>query len=248
MRIALRFIGVLSLLALLTSANFLYAQENDITVVGSAIVEPLFRSLTDASGSEANVSIDITGTNTGFSQFCAGEADIALANREISTSESTNCENQGIEFIELLIGHNIVAVVANPAADFAQCLDADQLNTIFAPSTTGDITNWNQVLEEGPDTPLSVYIPDELSPVYAIMNNLIEGDGLRADATTESDAAAILSAVSENEGALGLVNLKEVTDAVQVVELDAGDIPGCQPPTAQNAEDNLYPAADKLYA
>lgn len=247
MRYTPRFIGVFTLLALLTSASFIYAQDENVTVVGSAIVEPLFQALADSSDSEASLSIDITGTNTGFSQFCANEADIVLANRQITSTENNHCETQEIGFVELLIGHNIVTVVANPAADFAQCLDIDQLNNIFAPSAAGDINNWSLVLEEGPDTPLSIYVPGGLSPEYAIIDNLIEGDGLRADASIESDASAILSAVSADEGALGIVGLNLTDDTVQVIELDAGDIPGCQVANAQNVEDNLYPAADRLY-
>ncbi len=253
MRFFPRYTGIFVLLALLISPALLAAQDEsaEITVVGSGIVEPAFRALAEASEVDAPVSISVTGTNTGFSNFCAGEADITLANRAISTNENDTCATNEVGYVELLIGHDILALVAHPEAEFATCLDAEQLNTLFAPSVQGQITNWNQVFEEGPDVPLALFLPGENSAAYAILDSQIEGDGLRVDVINTSQASEVITGVGEDSGALGVVSLPEALaagDAVQIIELNASSLPGCQAPTAETVEDNLYPTANKLYA
>ncbi len=253
MRFFLRSTGILVLLALLVSPVPLLAQEEsaEITVTGSGIVEPAFRALAEASGAEAPLNITVTGTNTGFSRFCAGEADITLANRSITSAEDNICTTNEVSYVDLLFGHDILALIAHPEADYAVCLDTEHLNTIFAPSVQGQVANWNQVLEEGPDLALALYLPGENSPTYAILDSQVEGDGLRLDVTTSPTAAEIISAVSATNGALGVVRLPEALeagDAITIIDLDAGNLPGCHSPTAENVEDNLYPAANVLLA
>ncbi len=248
MRIFSRSIRIIILLAFLLSTSAVFAQDTatDITVIGSGIVAPLFEELADGE-----VNVAVTGTSTGFATFCAGEADITLANRTINPSEHDTCTNNTVEYLDLLIGHDIIALVANPAADFAVCLDTVQLNTIFAPSAQAITTNWNQVIAESPDTPLTLYLPGDQTATYVILDSRVEGDGIRSDVSAADSAEAIISAVAEDTGALGVVSLNETLaagDTVKILNLDTGDLPGCQTPTAENVENNLYTAADKLYA
>lgn len=247
MRLCLYRPGLLLILVLLMLSTSTLAQDNELTVVGSGIVEPVFRALVEASEIDLDVNISVTGTNTGFDTFCAGEADITTATRAMSTDEAALCAETEISSVELVIGQKILAFITHPEVNFAACLTAEELNTLYAPSAEGTITNWNQVSEEAPDLPLTIYAPDEFTPEFAILDSVIEGDSIRADATVTDDP---VQAVSETSGAVGLVNLHEARAAgssVNILELDASDIPGCQSPSAEVAEDDLYPAAEKLY-
>lgn len=251
-----RRLGLLILLALIISPVAIYAQDNpsEITVIGSGIVEPLFQALVSNSDIELPTDTAITGTSTGFAQFCAGEADITLANRQITAQESENCIINSISSVDFIIGHDIAAFVVHPEADFAECLTDESLNLLFAPSTQNAITNWNQVLETGDeselDVPLTLVVPDEFSSRYAILDNIIEGDGIRNDVTSASNDSAIIEAVSSTTGAIGVVSLQEALnagDAVKVLALDAALISaGCRQPSAQDAEDGLYPPTQAL--
>jgi len=248
MKFFARCAGILILLALIISPS-LAQDESTITVVGSGIVQPLFQALAEANAAEVNLSINVTGTATGFTQFCAGEADITTATRAITSEESSNCNINNQSYFELLIGQDIVAFVANPAADFAQCLTRAQLNSIFAPSAEGQTTNWQQIFPEAPDTPLTALLPPESTSTYAILDQVVEGDGIRGDASTVSDSAELLTAVSETPGAIGVARLSDVaaTDqAVLTLDLNAADVDGCQSPTPENVDDNLYLAANSL--
>lgn len=251
-----RRLGLLILLTLILSPIALYAQEDtsEITVIGSGIVEPLFQALITNSETELTPNINITGTNTGFAQFCAGEADITLATRQLTAQESENCIINSIGSVDFVLGHDIAAFVVHPAADYAECLTNDNLNLLFAPSAQNAITNWNQVFEtgeeDGLDAPLTLIVPDEFNARYAILDSVIEGDGIRNDVTSLAEDSAILDTVSSTEGAVGVVSLQAALnagDAVKVLTLDTAPISaGCRTASAQEAEDGLYTPAQQL--
>jgi phosphate transport system substrate-binding protein len=248
MRFFARCGGVLILFALIINPSL--AQDNSgIRVVGSGIVQPLLQALADTQGAGTSLNLTVTGTISGFSQFCAGEADITTATRAITSEESTNCNTNNQTYFELLIGHDIAAFVANPNADFAQCLTRAQLNTIFAPSAAGQTTNWQQVFPEVPDTTLTVLLPPENTSTYAILDQVVEGDGLRADASVISDSEERLATVSETPGAIGVARLNDALSSehpLTILDLNAAAVGGCQSPTPENVEDDLYPAANEL--
>jgi phosphate transport system substrate-binding protein len=223
------------------------AQDDEIKAVGSGIVEPPLRALVTASESEANINIEVTGTNTGFEQFCTGEADLTTATRPIASDEANACAENEITPLELVIGQDILAFIVNPDVEGAVCLTADELSTIYAPSAEGEITNWNQVLVDGAELDLQVFAPDEFTAAFALLDSMIEGAGIRNDATVTDDPVAV---VSENSGAIGVASLPQAQAAgnnVRMLELDAAEIQGCQAPSAEAAEDELYPAATRLY-
>jgi|FLYN01.1.fsa_nt_gi phosphate transport system substrate-binding protein len=225
--------------------------DESITVVGSRIVARIFEALVEASGVEASINVNITGTGSGLELFCAGQADVALANRPISAEEDTNCTTNAIDYIELLIGHEVLALVANPDNTFLQCLTTDQLNTLFAPSAEGQVTNWTQVSEEFSDIALTVHIPEESSVTYALLDQVVEGDGIRGDATVNEDSNAIIEAVGQDVGALGAVSLTAAQgtgDTVTILEVDSGEATGCTSPSAENVEARVYTPANRLFA
>jgi phosphate transport system substrate-binding protein len=255
MTIFRRRAGLFALLALLVMAfampSLSSAQDDTtVSVVGSGIVAPVFEALAAASDAEAELDTNINGTNAGLTALCNGEADIALANRPLSINEEGNCLNNSVTFVELLIGHNIAAFIANPDQDFAECLSAADANSILEPSAEGTLTTWDQVNGDFPIMEIAPQLPAQNTALYAVLDGLIEGEGLRADATY-GDEQAIIDAVSAANGTLGVVSLSsaaEAGDAVQILEASIGDVPGCAAPSAENVENRLYSVADSLYA
>ncbi|MBI5669766.1 MAG: substrate-binding domain-containing protein [Chloroflexi bacterium] len=246
-----RRVGLFVLLALLLVPVLLLAQDGGaVTVVGSGTVTPLFEALVEASGADVNLSSTVMGTNAGFDQFCQGRDDVVTANRPISTDESAACQSNNVEFAELLIGHQVVAIIANPATDFIQCLTTANLTAIFAPSAQGHITNWNQVDVNYPNTPLAVFVPPADSSAYAILDNLVGGDALRADAAVQASDADTITAVSQTNGAVGAVSLaaaQAAGDAVKILQLNTNDAVGCTEPSALAVENRQYGASSGLF-
>src|SRR5688572_20617804 len=210
--------SALFLLALLSSVVFLSAQDEaqTITVVGSGIVNPVLESIIAASATELEFDITTTGTAAALEQFCAGTVDIATASRILSLEETTACRDNAVEYNELLIGYDVLAVIVNPADAFATCLTTQQLNTLFAPSASSVTINWNQLNDATataetpgsfPDLALQVLVPEDTTLTFAELDNIVNGVGFRADATT-ANLETIIETVRTTPGAIGAVPLQ----------------------------------------
>lgn len=245
----MRGIGIAAVLvALLTGGLQMLAQAESgpVTVIGSGIAGPLFQAAAAEAGVTAELTV--TGTNTGFVQFCAGGADVTTAARPISADENAACITNNIAYLELVIGHDAAAFVTSPATSFLTCLTQDELNTIFAPSGEATVSNWNQVLADGPDQALTVFVPSANTSTHAILDRVVEGDGVRADAQVLPAGAEIAAAAGAAQGSVGVLSLPDALtagDSVKLLEIDTGL--GCRAPDAQAIEGGLYGPADTLY-
>ncbi|HEX6868051.1 MAG TPA: substrate-binding domain-containing protein [Candidatus Limnocylindrales bacterium] len=85
-----------------------------IFVSGSSTVEPISNAVAEAFKA-ANSGFDYTvegpGTGDGFAKFCAGETDISDASRPIKDEEAATCASAGIEFVELKVAIDGIAVL-----------------------------------------------------------------------------------------------------------------------------------------
>lgn len=272
-----RSIRALALVALFMMTLSLFAQEateepavdteetsmieevagTSISVVGSGVVNPAVQALIDGSGSILDYTISTTGTNAGFAALCANEADIATAIRPINVEEDATCRDAGVEYIELLIGYDILAVITNPADDYVSCLTADNLTTLFAPSAT--IINWDDFVTadvatdaEATEEPMmssdvSVLLPLDTTLTYENLDGIVTGFGFRADAQL-LDTAAIIAGVSSTSGAIGVVPLSAALDAGDAVRITDVDLVGiCTTPSITTVETGQYPAATPFY-
>ncbi|MBE0690041.1 MAG: substrate-binding domain-containing protein, partial [Anaerolineae bacterium] len=246
-----RMIGLCVLIALVISPTLLLAQDDAaITVVGSGIAAPLFEALFDAGVPSANIATEITGTRLGLERLCAGSADIALSTRAITDAEDVSCVNNGVIYVELLLGDYAAVVIANPDDAFAPCLSHITLDTIFAPSAAGQVTTW-QAIDPTAAVPLSVNVPPGDSPVTAIFDSLVSGDGLRSDAVVEADEQAIVQTVAGTSGALGLVNYTTAIaagDSVKILPIIVNSNASCIDPNTETIAGGQYPAALRMYA
>lgn len=245
-----RRVSFIILLALLTSTTILFAQdEESFTVVGSGIVNPVVEALAEANNTDT-ISIETTGTSAGFEQFCSENADVVTATRSISADEDANCISNEINFAELLIAHDILGFAVHPTVDFLQCLSINDLNTLFAPSSTGQRVDWSGYSETGAELPLTLIVPQDSSVEYLILDSLVEGDGIRRDVTAVTDAETALATVGETEGAIAVVKFNPTlaeTNSVTFVDINVGGTTGCASPSVQNVENRLYGASQAMY-
>jgi phosphate transport system substrate-binding protein len=256
MRIFQRRAGILVLLALLLGVTITTAQDvtptpaesSQITVSGSALMTPLFQALVTASGTTAPVTIQATGTSNGLTSLCSGQTDVALASRSIQLDEDTACQTNGISYIELLAAYNVLAVVSSPQADFNQCLTTSNIGSVCAPSSTGQIINWNQINTANPDHALTVITPGADTATYLLLDRIAIGDGIRSDATIAPTEADVIAAVQANTGAVGVVSLpvaQATGSAVRILQLDTTGN-GCVSPSADNVVSLSYTASERL--
>jgi phosphate transport system substrate-binding protein len=237
-------------LVVFVAAALSMAQDSTLKLAGSSAVIPLVETVA-ASAENVAVESAVTGTSDGFARFCATEVDAVAASRAMTAAEEAACSTNGVDFVEVLLGHNILALVGHPAdAFYGSCLAASTLNTIFQPSASRSVVNWTSVSAEYTDTPLSVYVPVANTLDYALADNFINGAGLRADAVA-LPAADILEAVSSTPGAIGLVSYQAfVTSPVPVnvlsVDFQTGEN-GCVSPSVENFEGGFYTLGERFF-
>lgn len=243
----MRWAGLLSLLLLATTPAF--AQESaSISLIGSGIVNALVQDLADA-GEQGMLELRTMGTAAGIDRFCNGDIDLAAAIRPMTGEEDLICGANDVATSELLIGHHIVAFVANPDAP-AACLTNSQLEAALKPSSNNLVLDWSFVDAESAEIPLTLFSPRDDTVDYMILDSLIPGDGLRADVTEFEDAIAAIEAVGGGVGSLGFLQWSEALEdsgSIAVLDFDSGDSGNCASPSSENVENGSYSAALPFY-
>ena len=90
------------------------AVDGSVTISGSSTVEPVTALAAEQFNAEQSgvaISVAGPGTSDGFAQFCAGQIPVADASRAIAEEETAQCEDAGIDFVELQIGIDGLSVI-----------------------------------------------------------------------------------------------------------------------------------------
>jgi phosphate transport system substrate-binding protein len=182
---------------------------------------------------EENSGFDYTvegpGTGDGFALFCNGETDISDASRAISEEEMAACEEAGIEYTEILVAYDGLAVITSAENDAVSCLSFADLYALLGPESQ-NFDTWAAAndlageLPEGfgelhapyPDADLVVTAPGEESGTFdSFVEIVLEdiADEREQDATTRPDYVAspndnvIIEGIAGTVTSLGWVGL-----------------------------------------
>jgi len=222
----------------------------DVVIDGSSTVLPISEAVAEEFqfvAPDVNVSVGVSGTGGGFQKFCAGETDISDASRPIKDSEREACAAAGIEFIELRVGLDGLAVVTSAETDFLpDGITIEQLRTIFEPAAEDTITHWNQVDASWPDEEIQIFAPDTDSGTFDFFTDEVVGEeGVsRADYTASTDDNVLVLGVADGTGTLGYFGYayySENSDRLQVLAVDGVT------PTEETVSDGSYPLARPLF-
>jgi phosphate transport system substrate-binding protein len=242
--------GMMLLLLALMAAPLLAQDNNTINVAGSGIVAPAFQAVADASGSGAALNVTVNGSNAGLTALCGNAADVALANRPLTTAEEQQCLGSGVNFVELVIGYDATVFVTASGNTYLECLTQDNLNTLFAPSAAGQVNTWDQVNAEYPANQVALAVPPQNTLAFAKLDTLVNGEGVRSDAQAVADEAGVLEAVAGNVDALGVVSLGDALnagDGVKTLQYNNPTLNICVTPSLETLNDRTYPLADRLF-
>lgn len=221
--------------------------EGTILVDGSSTVAPVTAAVAEefqAEFPEVRVPVGVSGTGGGFTKFCNGETDISNASRPIKESETEQCNANGIEYVELPVAFDGLAVMVNPENDFAACLTVEELKKIWEPAAEGVITNWNQVRDSFPDSPLALYGAGTDSGTYDYFTQAIVGEegASRGDFLPSEDDNVLVQGIAGDVNALGFFGLayyEENADKLKLVAVDAGD-GNCIEPNQETVSGGTY--------
>ena len=223
-----------------------------ITVDGSSTVFPIAEAVAEEFGkANRNVrtpTVGISGTGGGFQKFCRGETDISNASRPIRPAEIEACAKAGIEYLEVPIAYDGLAIVVNPKNTWATTITVAELKTMWAPEAQGKVTRWNQVRAAWPDREIRLFGAGVDSGTYDYFTEATVGKegASRGDFTSSEDDNVIVQGVASDELALGFLPLAYVEanrEKLKIVPVEDGKADnGAGPitPSAQTVRDGTY--------
>lgn len=232
-----RVLTILTVLCLLAAACA-KSSDNDVTKVdpnappvrvdGSSTVYLVSVAVAEEMGKQGvRATVNESGTTAGFEKFCRGEIDVSGASRPIERSEIEACKKAGIDFYELPIGYDGLAIVVNRANDWVDHLTVDELKKMWAPEATNTIATWKQVRDSFPARPLILLGPGDKSGTFDYFTQVIVGKqrASRTDYTSSEDDAVLVRGVSDDANALAYFGYAYVKNQnrLKVVPIDDGD-------------------------
>lgn len=245
-----------------------------VNISGSSTVAPITEIVAEEfdGTTGSSTTVDDPGTGDGFELFCGGEIDISNASRPIDEEEVAACEAGGIEYVELQVAYDGMAVMTSPDNEAVECLSFPDLYALIGPESNG-FDNWSDgqaiATELGsstelPDEPLDLtgpgtesgtydsFIELALAPIAETRPGLPEDqwETTRTDYESSSDDNIIISNVEGSDTSLGWVGwayAKEQGDAVRNIAIAAEADGDCVEVSDETIADESYPLARSLY-
>jgi phosphate transport system substrate-binding protein len=215
-----------------------------IKIDGSSTVAPFAQAAQEAFQGEnpgVKITVGTSGTGGGFEKFCAGETDISDASRPIKPDEEAPvCKKAGIDYKELQVANDGIAVVTNPDLK-VDCLTTDELKKLW--NQGSKVKSLSEVNPKLPDTQLSLFGPGTDSGTFDFFTDVINGEeGVsREDYSPSEDDNVLVQGVEGEAGGLGYFGhsyYEQNKDRLNLVKVDGGD--GCIEPTTETIQSGEY--------
>jgi phosphate transport system substrate-binding protein len=227
--------------------------QSSIKVDGSSTVYRISEAVAHKFHGEqprVRVVVSRSGTGGGFKKFAAGEIDICDASRPIKDVEKEACEKGGVEYVELEVAYDGLALLVNPKNDWAECLTVEQLKAIWAPDSA--VKKWSDIDPAWPANEIKLYGPGTDSGTFDYFTEKIVGEEgkSRDDYMSSEDDNSLVTGIAGDTYALGYFGLayyEENHEKLKLLGVDSGD-GNCIKPTQETVRDLSYkPLSRPLY-
>lgn len=223
----------------------------EVRLDGSSTVFPISEAVAEEFGAvqkSVRVTVGTSGTGGGFKKFCAGETDISNASRTIKDNEIAECKKRKIDFIELPVALDGLAVVVHPSNNFVKQLSKNELKKIWEPGST--IKLWSDLNPAWPKEKIALFGPGPDSGTFDYFTEEVVGKSKasRTDYTSSEDDNVLLKGVAASKFALGYFGhgyYMANKNKVKALPLDAGK--GPVEPTDENVASHSYPLSRQLF-
>ena len=191
---------------------------------GSTSMQKVIMSLKETfegENSGVEVTYNPTGSGTGIKAVQEGRCDIGLSSRALKAEE----EEQGL--VGTVLAYDGIAVIVNPE-NTVEDLTVEQIGAIYK----GEITNWSEV--GGMDAEIVLVGREAGSGTRSGFEEIVGVKDLcqyRQELTSTGD---VITAVSQNPGAIGYASLASVKDTVKAIKV------GGVAPSDETVKDETY--------
>ena len=221
-----------------------YAKSSVVQIKGSdtilnasqAIVEEYMKT-----NKKARIAVTGGGSGVGIASLINKTADIAMASRNIKSSEVEALKKQGVAVEEIVLGYDGITVIINHN-NHIKNLDKKTLAGIFA----GEITNWKEL--GGDDAKIVVLSRDSSSGTHAYFKEeVLRGGDKKSVVEYGQDTLympsnqAILQEVAKSKYAIGYIGMGYMNDTVDSLAVDGVK------PTFETVADKTYPIAREVF-
>ena len=229
MFIKFRWLGMLVLV--LSAFNSGCGDESHlIKVDGSSTVYPITEAVAEEFQKEHpkfRVTVGISGTGGGFKQFGRSETDVTNASRPIKPTEVELCKKNGIEYIELPVAFDGLAITVHPENHWVDYMTVEELKKVWEPDAQGKILSWNQIRPDWPNEEFSLAGPGADSGSYDYFTKAVCGEegASRGDFVASEDDNVLVQAVSRDKhtlGVFGIAYYEANRDILKLVPIDDG--------------------------
>ena len=191
---------------------------------GSTSMQKVIMSLKETfEGENAGVEVTYnpTGSGSGITAVAEGRCDIGLSSRALKDAE----KEQGL--VGTVLAYDGIAVIVNPE-NTVEDLTVEQIAAIY----TGEITNWSEV--GGIDAEIVLIGREAGSGTRGGFEEIVGVEDVclyRQELTSTGD---VITAVSQNPGAIGYASLASVKDTVKAIKV------GGVTPSEETVKDETY--------
>ena len=191
---------------------------------GSTSMQKVIMSLKETFEGEntgVEVTYNPTGSGSGIKAVQEGRCDIGLSSRALKDAE----KEQGL--VATTLAYDGIAVIINPE-NTVEDLSVEQIAAIY----TGEITNWNEV--GGIDAEIVLIGREAGSGTRGGFEEIVgveDACRYRQELTSTGD---VITAVSQNPGAIGYASLASVKDTVKAIKV------GGVTPSEETVKDETY--------
>ncbi len=248
---------IFTALCVATAAVFLghgckskHAASTVISIDGSSTVFPITEAVAEEFQKKhgARVTIGVSGTGGGFKKFCKGEIVLTGASRPIKPSEVKMCGEAAIEYIELPVAYDGIAVVVHPKNSWVDRMTVEELKKLWRPEAQKKVIKWSQIRSGWPDKEIHLFGPGVDSGTYDYFTKAIVGKehASRGDVTSSEDDNVLVQGISTDPLALGFFGyayFSENKERLKLIPIDDGDEkngPGAIAPTPKTIADGTY--------
>jgi phosphate transport system substrate-binding protein len=221
-----------------------------IAIDGSSTVFPISEAVAEEfqKSNSARVTVAQSGTGGGFKKLCAKEIAIAGASRPIKPSEVEACKANGVDYIEIPVAYDGIAVVVNPENKFVDTMTVEELKKLWAPEGKDTVKTWADVRKGWPKEEIKLFGAGVDSGTYDYFTKAIVGEEhkSRGDYTSSEDDNVLVQGVATDKNALGFFGFAyyaENAAKLKVVPVDDGvkdNGDGAITPSVETIEKSTY--------
>jgi len=191
--------------------------EGTIKIDGSSTVFPITEAVAEEFRivqPKVRVTIGVSGTGGGFKKFSRGETNLSNASRPIKDKEKKACAENNINYLELEVAYDGLAVLVNPKNNWVDSFTIEELKKIWEPAAQGVIMRWNQIRPEWPDKEIHLFGPGVASGTYDYFTEAIVGKSgsSRGDFTASEDDHVLVQGIAGDKYSLGFFGLAYYTE------------------------------------